>query len=198
MPLSAQRSQRSRDARRSCHVAVFPATKAGKVGTNSSAGGTSLYRCSRPRSSVGHTVRPRPDSNWILTDTGRGAEVGDPRVRDIAQRRRPFQPTVLPRDGSRQSCIEFGCQYRSVVQRNQIDVFTEPAAHQMRTGKSSSADEVQPVTEPSADCRQQMGDQMIAFDLLRGNSELNCDTVTFVDAHAPPQLSARRSAAPCR
>lgn len=66
--LSAQRSYRSRAARRSCHVAVLPAAKAGKVGTSSSAGGASLYRCSRLRSSVGHTARPRGDSNWILTD----------------------------------------------------------------------------------------------------------------------------------
>lgn len=101
----------------------------------------------------------------------------------------PRSPASKPTASLLKQCsVEFGCQYLSVVQRNQINVFTEPAVHEMCTSKSSSADEIQSVAELAADCRQQMGDQMVPLDLLWGHAELNCDTVMFIDAHVPPNF----------
>jgi hypothetical protein len=67
IPLSAQRSHRSRGARRSAQVAVFDAANVARVGTTSSAVGSSPYRSSRRRRSAGQTIPSRDHYSWILT-----------------------------------------------------------------------------------------------------------------------------------
>ena len=62
--------------------------------------------------------------------------------------------------------IQIGGNALAICDRDQVDVLAQPSVRKVGAGKSGAADEVDTIAEIAAEKAEQVGDQVISFDLL--------------------------------
>src|SRR5882757_7757659 len=86
------------------------------------------------------------------------------------------------------------CDVSAAADGDEVDVLAQPPVREVSAGQGGAADEVDSVTEVAAEEGQQLGDEVVALDLLGGNAELCCYRFAFVRIHGRSGPSPRRDA----
>lgn len=76
------------------------------------------------------------------------------------------------RDGAGERGVELGGHLFATADRDEVDVLTQPSVGEVGAGQGGAADEVDPVAELTAEEREDVGDEVVALDLLGGYA--NC------------------------